>query len=116
MPVNRRARTDLAALKDAVTHYTGTTGRIVTYEYCLFRDFNDTPEDADALASVVRWAPSKVNLIMYNPVEGVRFERSDENRVNRFVGRLVRRGVTVTVRRSRGQDIQAACGQLAAEE
>ncbi len=113
MPVNRRAATDLTALREAIRYHTQKTGRRVTYEYCMFAGFNDTDEDARALAQVVTWAPSKVNLIMYNPVEGLGFSRTSEERLNRFIHILVRRGVTVTVRRSRGQDIDAACGQLA---
>ncbi|MFB3133268.1 MAG: 23S rRNA (adenine(2503)-C(2))-methyltransferase RlmN [Rhodothermales bacterium] len=113
MPVNRAIATDLTALKQAIQHYTRATGRRITYEYCMFRGFNDTAEDADHLADVVAWAPSKVNLIMYNPVEGLGFEPTSEAHLNAFIRILVHRGVTVTVRRSRGQDIDAACGQLA---
>ena len=113
MPVNRAAATDLAALKEALIYYTQTTGRRVTYEYCMFQGFNDTAEDARHLAGVAAWAPSKVNLIMYNPVEGLGFARTLEGQLNAFIRILVEHGVTVTVRRSRGQDIDAACGQLA---
>ncbi|NNF58983.1 MAG: 23S rRNA (adenine(2503)-C(2))-methyltransferase RlmN [Rhodothermaceae bacterium] len=116
MPVNRSEKTDLAALKDAVQHYHATTGKRVTYEYCMFADMNDSAADAKNLATVARWAPSKVNLIMYNPVEGTRFTSTDEARLNRFIRVLVDEGVRVTVRRSRGQDIDAACGQLAVQE
>jgi 23S rRNA (adenine2503-C2)-methyltransferase len=116
MPVNRKARTDLTALRRAVEIYTAATGRLVTYEYCMFEGFNDSVADADALADVVSWAPSKVNLIMLNPVRGLGFTRTPENTLNAFIRRLVEQGVTVTVRRSRGQDIDAACGQLAVEE
>ena len=116
MPVNRSEKTDLAALKDAVQHYHATTGKRVTYEYCMFADTNDSEVDARNLARVARWAPSKVNLIMYNPVEGTRFTSTDEGRLNRFIQVLVDEGVRVTVRRSRGQDIDAACGQLAVQE
>ena len=115
MPVNRRARTDLMALKEAIQYYTRKTGRRITYEYCMFAGFNDTNDDARHLAKVVAWAPSKVNLIMYNPVEGLGFSRTSEGQLNRFISLLVERGVTVTVRRSRGQDIDAACGQLAVD-
>lgn len=115
MPVNRSARTDLDALRDAVAHYTKTTGRRVTYEYCMFRGFNDSTSDAANLVKVARWAPSKVNLILYNPVPGLGFERTGEADLERFIRVLVSGGVTVTVRRSRGQDIAAACGQLALE-
>lgn len=113
MPVNRAAATDLTALKEAVQYYTRKTGRGVTYEYCMFQNFNDGEDDARRLAKVAAWAPSKVNLIMYNPVAGLGFQRTPEQRLNRFIRVLVDRGVTVTVRRSRGQDIDAACGQLA---
>ncbi|NBC18019.1 MAG: 23S rRNA (adenine(2503)-C(2))-methyltransferase RlmN, partial [Bacteroidetes bacterium] len=64
----------------------------------------------------VAWAPSKVNLIMYNPVEGLGFDRTPEDDLDQFIQVLVDRGVTVTVRRSRGQDIDAACGQLAVQD
>ena len=113
MPVNRRAATDLTALREAIRYYTEKTGRPVTYEYCMFAGVNDREEDARRLADVAAWAPSKVNLIMYNPVEGLGFARTSEDDLDRFIRVLVARGVTVTVRRSRGQDIDAACGQLA---
>ena len=113
MPVNRSEATDLTALKDAIRYFTQKTGSRVTYEYCMFEGFNDSEADARELARVSAWAPSKVNLILYNPVEGLGFRRSDEEVLNRFVRVLVSKGVIVTVRRSRGQDIDAACGQLA---
>lgn len=115
MPVNRSLKTDLTALKEAVQFYFAKTKNRITYEYCIFDDFNDSPEDAKALVKVVRWAPSKVNIIMYNPVQGVAFQASREKRLNEFIKVLVAHGVTVTVRRSRGQDIDAACGQLAVQ-
>lgn len=113
MPVNRAAATDLTALREAIQYYHTQTGRRITYEYCMFDRFNDTIEDARQLVDVSRWAPSKVNLIMYNPVEGLEFRRSSDARLDAFIQVLVGAGVTVTVRRSRGQDIDAACGQLA---
>ena len=116
MPVNRSEKTDLSALKDAVRHYHAQTGRPVTYEYCMFAGVNDSDDDARHLARVAGWAPSKVNLIMYNPVEGADFSPSSEGRLDAFIRTLVGRGVRVTVRRSRGQDIDAACGQLAVAE
>jgi 23S rRNA (adenine2503-C2)-methyltransferase len=115
MPVNRNERTDLESLLQSIEYYCRTTGRGVTYEYCMFAGFNDTLEDATALADLVDRAPSKVNLIMYNPVDGLGFSRTREADLNAFIARLVERRVTVTVRRSRGQDISAACGQLASE-
>ena len=116
MPVNRSRQTDLRALREALTYYYERTRQPVTYEYCLFQGFNDSPEDARQLARICRWVPSKVNLIMYNPVAGVPFKRVSEERLNDFIQELLTRHVRVTVRRSRGDDIQAACGQLATEE
>ncbi len=116
MPVNRAAATDLTALREALQYYTSRTGNRVTYEYCMFAGVNDSLEDAENLARFAREAPGKVNLIQYNPVEGTEFRRSPEVRVNAFMQRLVDRGITVTLRRSRGQDIDAACGQLAAKK
>ena len=113
MPVNRSEKTDLAALGAAVRYFYAKTGRPVTYEYCMFAGSNDTVEDARNLARIASWAPCKVNLIMYNPVEGTGFQPTDEHQLDRFISALVKRGVRVTVRRSRGQDIDAACGQLA---
>ncbi len=116
MPVNRSEKTDLAALRDAVEHWHRTTGRPVTYEYCMFAGANDSLADARHLVRVARWAPSKVNLIMYNPVAGTGFQPTDEAHLDAFIQTLVAGGVRVTVRRSRGQDIDAACGQLAVSE
>ncbi len=122
MPVNRSEKTDLGALREAIRYYHASTGKGVTYEYCVFEGVNDTPADAENLAAATRWAPSKVNLIVYNRVEGAAdptgspFRSPDEARLEGFIRELVRRGVRVTVRRSRGQDIEAACGQLAALE
>jgi 23S rRNA (adenine2503-C2)-methyltransferase len=115
MPVNEAEKTSLPALRKALQYYARKTGRQITYEYCLFEGVNDGKEDARHLAEVTRWAPSKVNLLMYNPVDGLNFERTSEAQLDRFVQVLVQEGVTVTVRRSRGQDIDAACGQLANE-
>ncbi len=112
MPVNRSERTDVRALMDALTYYTKKTGRRITFEYCMFDGFNDTPEDAKQLAALCARFPSKVNLIMYNPVAEVAFAKSDESNLNAFIQVLTQKKIIVTVRRSRGQDIDAACGQL----
>jgi 23S rRNA (adenine2503-C2)-methyltransferase len=116
MPVNRSEKTDLTALRTAVQHWHRVTGRPVTYEYCMFAGVNDSEADARHLARVAGWAPSKVNLIMYNAVEGTGFAPTDDERLHAFIRVLVAKGVRVTVRRSRGQDIDAACGQLAVAE
>lgn len=114
MPIN--ASMNLKALREALVHYHGKTGRPVTYEYLLFDDFNDSTDDARQLAGIVKWIPSKVNIIMYNNVAGVTLQRARENRMNSFIRALRDKDITATVRRSRGDDIDAGCGQLAIRE
>lgn len=116
MPINEAEKTSLPALKKAIEYYHDQTGRPITYEYCMFDGVNDSEADARRLAEITRWVPSKVNLIMYNPVDGLNYGRTPEDRLDDFIQVLVSEGVTVTVRRSRGQDIDAACGQLANKE
>lgn len=111
MPINEQ--NNLAVLMDALQYFYNATGNRITYEYIAFDGFNDGPEDARNLARLTRRFPVRVNIIEYNPVEGVEMVKSGANRLNGFVAELVRLGVTVTVRRSRGKDIDAACGQLA---
>lgn len=114
MPINNSM--DLTMLEDAVRHYYRQSGRPITYEYLLFDKFNDTPEDAKRLADIVKWAPSKVNIIMYNDVAGVDLRRAKDARLNKFIRELIKYDVRATVRRSRGDDIDAGCGQLAIRE
>ena len=114
MPIN--SSMNLEQLKQAVQYYYQATERAITYEYLLFDEFNDSIEDADALASIVGWAPSKVNIIMYNNVAGVALRRAREDRLDRFMNRLSKHKIRATVRRSRGDDIDAGCGQLAIRE
>ncbi len=114
MPINNSMGLD--KLKEAVQHYYDKLHRPITYEYLLFDEFNDSPEDAQQLADIVQWAPSKVNIIMYNDVAGVALKRAREKRLDAFMQELVSRDVTATVRRSRGDDIDAGCGQLAIKE
>lgn len=111
MPINKG--TDLSELIKAIQYYTRKTEQRVTYEYVLFGEFNDGKEDADALIKLCKSAPSKVNIIMFNPVTDVTLKRATNSQLNRFIQLLVDQHVTVSVRQSRGQDIDAACGQLA---
>jgi 23S rRNA (adenine2503-C2)-methyltransferase len=87
----------------------------ITFEYVMLNGVNDTPEDARRLARLVAGIKGKVNLIPLNPAPGIDFERPSDERVDRFAQILADRHVTVSVRKSRGQDIRAACGQLIVE-
>lgn len=114
MPIN--SSMNLEQLKEAVQYYYQKLHRPITYEYLLFDEFNDTPEDARQLAEIVQWVPSKVNIIMYNDVAGVALKQAREQRLDAFMQELVKRDITATVRRSRGEDIDAGCGQLAIKD
>lgn len=112
MPINESNH--LAVLMEALEYFYRKTKNRISYEYIAFERFNDSLEDAARLVQLCRRKfPVRVNIIEYNPIDGVVFEKSDENRLNAFAAYLAREGVTVTVRRSRGKDIDAACGQLA---
>jgi 23S rRNA (adenine2503-C2)-methyltransferase len=87
----------------------------ITFEYVMLKDVNDTPEDARRLVRLLAGIKSKVNLLPLNEAAGIPFERPSDGAVNRFARILAERGVTVSVRKSRGRDIRAACGQLITE-
>jgi len=87
--------------------------RTVTFEYTLIDGVNDHPEHARKLVKLLRRLPSKLNLIPFNPFPGNEFQRSPADTIRRFQGRLRERGLVATTRRTRGDDIDAACGQLA---
>jgi 23S rRNA (adenine2503-C2)-methyltransferase len=89
------------------------SGRHITFEYVMLEGVNDSLRDADELARLLVRKQAKVNLIPFNPFEGTRFERSSEERIWRFQERLRERGLVTTTRKTRGEDIDAACGQLA---
>ncbi len=100
-------------LKEAVQYFYEQTGIAVTYEYTLLRGFNDNISDARELAAFCKTTPCKINLIEYNPVDTSQFNRSEEDKAEAFMAHLAKKGLTVSLRRSRGEDIDAACGQLA---
>ena len=100
-------------LKEAVQYFYEQTGIPVTYEYTLLRGFNDNISDARELAAFCKTTPCKINLIEYNPVDTSQFNRSEEDKAEAFMAHLAKKGLTVSLRRSRGEDIDAACGQLA---
>jgi len=111
MPINESNNLDVLA--EAMLHYCNQTSIRPTLEYIIFKDFNDQIEDARELAAFAKRFPSKINIIEYNPIEGAEFEKADESRTDAFCAFLESKGHIVNVRRSRGKDIDAACGQLA---
>lgn len=114
MPINES--NSLEALKEALQYFYKKTRSRVTYEYILFYNFNDTLEDARKLHEFTKHTPCKVNIIEYNPISEANFVNTDEDSLENFRRYLEDRGVIVNVRRSRGKDIDAACGQLAVKE
>ncbi|MBL7137577.1 MAG: 23S rRNA (adenine(2503)-C(2))-methyltransferase RlmN [Bacteroidales bacterium] len=111
IPFNKRY--PLSDLIEALTYYHHKTGKRFTIEYLLLKEFNDTPEDARSFAEFCRNFPVKINLIEFNPVDGVEFQRSEMRRMKEFRDFLESRNLVVNIRQSRGKDIDAACGQLA---
>ncbi|GAB3891073.1 dual-specificity RNA methyltransferase RlmN [Spirosoma agri] len=114
MPINES--NTLAALGDALGYFYKKTGTRITFEYILFYNFNDTQQDAQELWKFTKRVPAKVNIIEYNPIAEANFKNTDPQTLDRFAGFLEDKGVTVNVRRSRGKDIDAACGQLAGKK
>jgi 23S rRNA (adenine2503-C2)-methyltransferase len=104
---------NLPVLREALEYYHSKTKNRVTFEYCVFNNFNDSLEDAKELWQFTKYVPAKVNLIEYNPIDQADFTNTDEDKLDKFAAFLEERGVIVNVRRSRGKDIDAACGQLA---
>jgi len=98
---------------DALKHFTIKTKRKVTFEYVALDKINDHQEDALALAKWCALLNAKVNIINYNPIDHADFKPSSEKRLNNFIQHLIQKNVNVSVRKSRGKDIDAACGQLA---
>lgn len=112
VPINRRH--PIKELLEACWHYVEKqNARNVTFEYVMLDGFNDKPEHARELAQLLRGHPAKVNLIPFNPFPGTRYKRSSNAAVERFRDLLIKGGVMATIRRTRGDDIDAACGQLA---
>ena len=111
VPINRLH--PIAELLEACWHYIDEqNGRSVTFEYVMLDAVNDSPEQARALAKRLAGHPAKVNLIPFNPFPGTPYRRSSDAVIERFRDQLLRGGVMATIRRTRGEDIDAACGQL----
>ncbi|ADY53798.1 23S rRNA m(2)A-2503 methyltransferase [Pseudopedobacter saltans DSM 12145] len=114
MPINEQ--NSLQALAEALKYFYAKTKNPVTYEYIVFNDFNDGIEDARELAKFCKHIPCKVNIIEYNPISFADFANAQEDKIEAFAEHLRKQGVTTNIRRSRGKDIDAACGQLAVKE
>jgi 23S rRNA (adenine2503-C2)-methyltransferase len=111
MPINEQ--NNLKSLMEAIEYFYQKTKNRISYEYIALRGFNDTDADAKKLIKLCKRFPVRVNIIEYNPIDNGEFQKSDEDRINTFAKIVRESGVMITVRRSRGKDIDAACGQLA---
>lgn len=114
MPINDSS--NLKELLKALQYWYNKTNRRITFEYVVWKGINDKKKDIDALVDYCKKVPSKVNLIEYNAIEEDGFEQADEAAISYYQRELERNQITVNVRRSRGKDIDAACGQLANKE
>lgn len=111
MPINET--NPLNELAEALKYWYRKTKRKVTYEYVVWKGINDTEAHAKALLAFCKAIPSKVNLIEYNPIDAGDFQQASEATLNMYMDILERNGITTRIRKSRGKDIDAACGQLA---
>ncbi len=110
MPLNKKI--NLAELRKAITYFYDKTNTRVTYEYILFKNINDGIEDAQKLIQFTKASPCKINLIEYNPVDALSYEKSSNTATENFIQYLKKRNIIVNLRKSKGKDIAAACGQL----
>ncbi len=112
MPINDS--NNIQSLVEALNYFYAQTKNEITFEYILFKDFNDSLQDADELIKLYRRVPADlINLIEYNPIDAATFEKPTEDKVEAFMNHLAKYKVNARLRRSRGKDIDAACGQLA---
>ncbi|MFZ5552962.1 MAG: 23S rRNA (adenine(2503)-C(2))-methyltransferase RlmN [Bacteroidota bacterium] len=111
MPINEQ--NSLESLAEALKYFYEKTGTRITYEYIIFKNFNDTLQDAKELAGFCKHVPCKVNIIEYNPIDGGEYRQAEKEKVDAFAKFLEQKNIVVNIRRSRGKDIDAACGQLA---
>ena len=111
MPFSKKFSLD--EIKDSLIYWYSKTKRKITFEYIVWKDINDSIEHIIALVNYCKSIPSKVNLIEYNSIGDQNFESANQNMINLYKDILEKNRITVTVRRSRGKDIDAACGQLA---
>ncbi|GGH11612.1 23S rRNA (adenine(2503)-C(2))-methyltransferase RlmN [Sphingobacterium alkalisoli] len=114
MPINEQ--NTLQSLAEALKYYYAKTKNPVTFEYIVFHNFNDELQDAKELARFCKHVPCKVNIIEYNPIALADFVNAEADKIDQFAAYLRSQGIITNVRRSRGKDIDAACGQLAIKE
>ncbi len=110
MPINKSI--NLEELKESIKYFFEKTGTRITYEYILFKDINDSLDDAHELVKFCKSTPCKVNLIEYNSVDNIPFQKASNNKTEKFINFLNEKNVIVNLRKSKGKDINAACGQL----
>jgi 23S rRNA (adenine2503-C2)-methyltransferase len=103
----------LADLRESLEYWYRKTKSKISYEYVVWKDINDNKESIEALVKFCKYVPCKVNLIEYNPIDDGEFQQASEEATNAYIKALEASGIVVKVRRSRGKDIDAACGQLA---
>ena len=106
----------LEDIKESLLYWYSKTKRRITFEYIVWKGINDSVEDINALINYCKYFPSKVNLIEYNSIGDENFKSASQSMINLYKDLLEKNKITVTVRRSRGKDIDAACGQLANKE
>ena len=111
MPFNETFPLD--HLRESLEYWYEKTERMITYEYIVWDGINDTRKDIDALVKFCNYVPCKVNLIEYNPIDDGEFQQANSRAIGDYVSVLEMNDIVVNVRRSRGKDIDAACGQLA---
>lgn len=103
----------LSDLRESLEYWYAKTKSRITYEYVVWKGINDDKKSIDALVKFCKYVPCKVNLIEYNPIDDGKFQQADPEAIEQYIQALERHDITVVVRRSRGKDIDAACGQLA---
>lgn len=103
----------LSDLRESLEYWYAKTKSRITYEYVVWKGINDDKKSIDALVKFCKYVPCKVNLIEYNPIDDGKFQQADSEAIEQYIQALERHDITVVVRRSRGKDIDAACGQLA---
>ena len=106
----------LAELRESLEYWYHKTKSKITYEYVVWKDINDNKASIDALVKFCKYVPCKVNLIEYNPIDDGEFQQASEQSIKSYINALEANGIVAKVRRSRGKDIDAACGQLANKE